>query len=52
MGRSDFFLGEKEKLSLDVVLLGGCCNHQAVVAVSSLATQGCFLLYNAGAVGK
>lgn len=48
MGRSDSFLGEKEKLSLDAVLLGGCYNHQAVVAVSSLATHGHFLLCNAG----
>lgn len=47
MGRSESFLGEKEKLSLDVVLLGGCSNHQAAVAMSSLATHGHILLYNA-----
>jgi len=40
MGRFKSFLAGKEKLSLDVVLLSGCCNQQAVVAVSSLATHG------------
>lgn len=54
MGRYESLLGGKEKLSLDVILLGGCSNHQAVVAMSSsLATYGhIFLLYNAGGGGK
>lgn len=53
MGRFESFLGEKEKLSLGVVLLGGCYNHQVVVAMSSFATRGrIFLWYDVGCVGK
>lgn len=47
MGRLESFVGEKEKLSLDVTILGGCCNHQAVVAVSVLAASGHIFLCDA-----